>query len=273
MFKKYDNILVLSGAGFGIDSGLPDFEDMHRITDQAAQQFNIEPYIIERPDFYKKNPRIAWGINAYIMDIFLTKKPHSGYFKLKELLQDKNHFIVTSNIDDHFRDAGFDETKLYEIHGRLNILQCVNRTCNQKHNLWPLKEVPVQENMILKSKIPKCIYCGGDSRPNVCFTDDASYSKKLRDCQKAKYNTWIKHVANKRKPNLLILEIGCGRHIDSIGVNKLDDGSFRILSKELAFPTVFNESNIKVIRVNPDRNIPKHSWEEVHYKTGVNFFR
>ena len=69
------------------------------------------------------------------MDIFLTKKPHSGYFKLKELLQDKNHFIVTSNIDDHFRDAGFDETKLYEIHGRLNILQCVNRTCNQKHYL------------------------------------------------------------------------------------------------------------------------------------------
>ena len=69
------------------------------------------------------------------------------------------------------------------------------------------------------------------------------------------------------------MEIGCGRHKNSIGVNKLDDGSFRILSKELAFPKVFNESNIKVIRVNPDRNIPKETWEEVHYKTGVDFFK
>ena len=273
MFKKYDNILVLSGAGFGIDAGLPDYEDMHRLSDEMAQQFDIEPHVIESPDFYKQNPRTAWGIKAYIMDMFLTKKPHSGYFKLKELLQDKNHFIVTSNIDDHFRDAGFDESKLYEIHGRLKILQCVNRSCNLKHNLWPLKEIPVQENKILKSKIPKCGWCGDYARPNVCFTDDASFSNKLRDCQKAKYNAWIKHVANKRKPNLLILEIGCGRHKNSIGVNKLEDGSFRILSKELAFPKVFDESNLKVIRVNPDRNIPPESWEEVHYKTGVDFFK
>ena len=140
MFEKYDNILVLSGAGFGIDSGLPDYEEMHRMGDEMARQFNIDARVIESPDFYKQNPKTAWGIKAYIMDMFLTKTPHSGYFKLKELLRDKNHFIVTSNIDDHFRDAGFDETKLYEIHGRLKILQCVNRSCNLKHNLWPLKK-------------------------------------------------------------------------------------------------------------------------------------
>ncbi len=68
------------------------------------------------------------------------------------------------------------------------------------------------------------------------------------------------------------MEIGCGRHKDSIGMNKLQDGTFRILSKELKFPENLNEKNMKIVRINPDINIPKEKWEDVYYETGVNFF-
>jgi len=272
MFKSYNDILILSGAGFGIDAGLPDYEGMHDMADQAAAQHNVEPHMIEHPSFYKENPRGAWGMKARVMNIFLTQKPHEGYYKLKEALKKKNFFIVTSNIDDHFREAKFDETKLYEIHGRLKILQCINRKCNLKHNLWKLEELPKEENMSLIGKIPTCNYCDDYARPNVCFTDDNSFCNKLRDAQKAKYNEWIRKIALKRKPKLLILEIGCGRHINSIGINKLENNTFRILSKELTFPPIFNEKNMKIIRVNPDVNIPKEKWEDVYYETGLKFF-
>jgi NAD-dependent SIR2 family protein deacetylase len=272
--QEYENILVLAGAGFSIDSGLPDYDDVHRMVDIAAQHHNVAPYMIEHPSFYKENPRGAWGMKARVMNIFLTKSPHTGYYKLKELTQSKkkNVFIITSNIDDHFRSAGFDESKLYEIHGRLKILQCINRDCNRKHNLWKLDHIPQEKDMKLIGNIPKCIYCNDYARPNVCFTDDNSFCNKLRDAQKARYNQWIKAVARKKNPNLLIMEVGCGRHKDSIGLNKKDDNTFNILSKELVFPSNLNESNMKVIRVNPDRNIQKETWEDVYYQKCIDFF-
>ena len=108
--------------------------------------------------------------------------------------------------------------------------------------------------MCLTGKIPMCKYCSNYARPNVCFTDDNSFCNKLRDAQKASFNRWIKSVANKRNTKLLILEIGCGRHRDAIGMTQLANGKFRIMSKELTFPDIFTTDNIKVLRVNPDRN-------------------
>ena len=55
-------------------------------------------------------------------------------------------------------------------------------------------------------------------------------------------------------------------------MQKLENGTFRILSRELEFPEVFNESNLKIIRVNPDTQIKKEKWEEVYYETGLRFF-
>jgi NAD-dependent SIR2 family protein deacetylase len=272
MFKSHDNILVLAGAGFSLDSGLPDYEGIHRLGAEAANQHGLELADIENTNFYQKNPRGAWGLQARIMDIFLTKKPHLGYHKLKEALENKNSFIITSNIDDHFREAGFKENNLYEIHGRLKVLQCINRSCNLKHNLWKLEKIPREENFNLIGKIPPCKYCGNIARPNVCFTDDNSFCNKLRNCQKKKFQEWIQKISKSRNPKLLILEIGCGRHKNAIGMQKLENGTFRILSRELEFPEVFNESNLKIIRVNPDTQIKKEKWEEVYYETGLKFF-
>lgn len=273
MLKGYDDILVLSGAGFGIDAGLPDYDGVHAIVDEAAARFGVEPYMIEHPGFYKENPRAAWGMKARVMNIFLTKEPHEGYDILRDIATKKNVFVVTSNIDDHFRIAGFNESKLYEIHGRLKVLQCVNRSCNLRHNLWEIDHLPQEEDMNLVGSIPMCKYCGDYARPNVCFTDDNSFCNKLRDAQKARFNEWIKRVSRKRNPRLLVIEIGCGRHRDSIGVSRLHDGHFRILSKELEIPKNFTEENLDIIRVNPDRGIPVEKWEKVYYQTGLDFFK
>ena len=117
------------------------------MVDEAPNKFGIQPYEIESPNFYKTNPRAAWGMKARVINTFLTKEPHEGYHILNGLTNKKNVFVVTSNIDDHFRNAGFDENKLYEIHGRLKILQCINRSCNIKHNLWKMDYIPEENDM------------------------------------------------------------------------------------------------------------------------------
>lgn len=269
--KKYDNILILAGAGMGIDAGLPDYDGVHQMIDDAAERFNVPAYKLEHPDFYKENPEVAWGMKSRVMKLFLNSEPHKGYYKLKELLNKKNSFVVTSNIDDHFRTAGFNTTKLYEIHGRLKILQCVDRKCNLSHNLWSVENIPEEKDMLLIVKPPMCKYCGNYARPNVCFTDDNAFCNKLRNSQKANFNTWINSVSKKRNTKLLVIEIGCGRHKDAIGMKELPNGQFRIESKELNFPKNLTRENISVIRVNPDRNITKEIWEDVYYEKAIDF--
>jgi len=34
-------------------------------------------------------------------------------------------FVITSNVDGHFQKAGFDDERIYEIHGSINYLQCI----------------------------------------------------------------------------------------------------------------------------------------------------
>lgn len=87
-----------------------------------------------------------------------------------------------------------DESRLYEIHGRLGILQCINRSCNQKHNLWSLDELPQEVDMKLTTPVPRCIYCEDYARPNVCFTADNFFCNKLRDAQKARFQAWLSQV-------------------------------------------------------------------------------
>ena len=271
--KRVHDVLVLAGAGFGIDAGLPDYAGVHEMANEAAQQHGVEPFMIEHPSFYKSNPKAAWGMKARVMNIFLTKEPHAGYHGLLSALDGRNAFVVTSNIDGHFRKAGLDEQRLYEIHGRLDVLQCVNRSCNSRHPLWPLgPDLPQETDMVLDGAPPTCIYCGDFARPNVCFTDDNSFCPKLRDAQKARFKQWARAAAGRRKPELLVYEVGCGRHKDSIGMTLKDDGTFRVMSKELELPPVFTTDNVTVVRVNPDRGIPGQPWETVVHETGLRYF-
>lgn len=272
MFKPYTDVLVLVGAGFGIDSGLPDYNGVHQMAEEAAAAHGIEPHQLEEPSFYHENPDAVWGFKARVINQFLTKKPHSGYFGLLKALEKKNHFIVTSNIDEHFHQVGMDESRLWEIHGRLGILQCVNRACNQKHNLWALEEFPQETDMKLTTPAPRCIYCKDYARPNVCFTADNFFCNKLRDAQKARYMGWMSAVAKKKKVKLLVLEIGCGRHKDSIGVETKSDGTLRTLSKEISLPSCFNQETVQVMKVTMDKDLVAGPGELVFQQTGKQFF-
>ena len=48
----------------------------------------------------------------------------SAYVELKEMLETKPYYIITTNADNAFEVAGFDMEKVFHIQGEYGLLQC-----------------------------------------------------------------------------------------------------------------------------------------------------
>ena len=70
---------------------------------------------------------------------------HIGYYTilrnfLENAKNNKDYFILTSNIDNYFIQSGYDSNKIYETHGSVEWLQCIKKMSNHRCNgiwLWP----------------------------------------------------------------------------------------------------------------------------------------
>lgn len=57
--------------------------------------------------------------------------PRSVYENLLHLVQDKDYFVITTNVDHCFQKAGFDKKRLFYTQGDYGLLQCT-KPCHQK---------------------------------------------------------------------------------------------------------------------------------------------
>ena len=84
--------------------------------------------------------------------------------------------MITSNVDSQFLKAGFDDQKLYEVHGAKRLWQCVEPACNKNHFPWDMniEDLPKidTETLYATPPFPKCKHCQKMARPNVSFFGD-----------------------------------------------------------------------------------------------------
>lgn len=104
-------MLLGTGAGFGVDSGLPDF--------RGKEGFwkNYPPYRgkfsfmqCANPGFLQQHPHLFWGFYGSRLNMYRQTTPHSGYSALREMgeeLMEGRLFVVTSNVDGHFQKASY----------------------------------------------------------------------------------------------------------------------------------------------------------------------
>ena len=111
----------------------------------------------------KENPELAWGFKANFYNIMNNLEPHEGYYHLLKNLNNKyDYFVCTSNVDGYFFRAGYDSNKIYEVHGSVNNLQCMDKNCNIKNGIIPLKKEMVPKfdpNTFIATNLPKCKFC------------------------------------------------------------------------------------------------------------------
>lgn len=151
-------------------------------------------------------------------------EPTSPYKILFDYLEQENkdYFIVTSNVDSAFKRTGFNPEKIYELHGNRTKSQCLD---------FP-KEHGIFATDIESGNPTACPECSGDTRPNCLFFVDFEFNPKLNRAQQDTYATYKRSLNDAAT---VALEIGAGTTIATIR-----NESLRLNSKQ----------NIPVIRIN-----------------------
>jgi NAD-dependent SIR2 family protein deacetylase len=238
-------IIITSGAGMGVDSGLPDFRGNEGMWKEypVLKELKLNFSSIANPKQFKLNPKVAWGFYGHRYDIYKRTRPNAGFTFLRELLKaKKDYFIVTSNVDGHFQKAGFNTDKIYEVHGRINKLQCTK--CDTKP--WDIdddKRFGVNSNTFeLSTTLPYCKKCNAIARPNIMMFDDYSYDYSISEAQENRFNNFMRKY-DKNGTKIAIIEIGAGtaistiRHIGEQIHNKIETATLiRINPRESQVP-------------------------------------
>lgn len=208
-----DAMVILTGAGMGVDSGMADFRGNDGLWGQVEQDTELTALDVSNPDFLNKNPQYAWTLFIKRMLDYKNKKPHKGYDILLRWIKEYNldYFVLSSNVDEHFITAGFDSEKYRELHGSMFYMQC-NKPCSK--NIWRLEtDLNKLKKQIDNEQFPICDNCGSFVRPNVYMFRDFAYISDRSDEQEKRFQVFLD---NNKDKSIIVFEIGSGPHVQSI---------------------------------------------------------
>ncbi len=239
LIQEADAILITAGAGMGVDSGLPDFRGNEGLWNAypPLKKAGYEFTQVESGYLFNREPHLAWGFYGHRIDLYRNTAPHQGFKFLLDLAQAKqnNYFIFTSNVDRHFQKAGFDRDKIYEVHGSIEYLQCINN-CNTKIVENNLK-LDVDMDTLMAKDVPYCKDCEEVMVPNILFFGGTDFNESKVQEQNKLFLSWLDSM---KELKIVILEIGAGTTVPTIR-NFNDSYSKR-------------HENVRLIRINPVEN-------------------
>ena len=251
-----DGILICTGAGMGVDSGIGTFRGKNAGIWPPLKDMNMDFQDMSQPKWFKSDPRLAWAFWKYRWENYTSAEPHEGYHIIKRWIENKggNGFSFTSNIDGHWSNGVLEYNKVIEIHGTLNYLQCTKPCVNKIWKTPDLSYMTIDKSGKRISKeceLPKCRYCGGIARPAVLMFDDDAWVYEEFEYQRNNYNDWLDQVNN-----ICIIEIGAGKAIPTVRNESQDVASMSSKSNSL-------------IRINLEQSkVSKHIKRSVSIESG-----
>lgn len=237
--QNADHILIGAGAGLSTAAGylysgerftsnFQDFISKYHMTDMYTATF----YPFETQEE-------KWALFSKIikMNRFESEKEDTHKDLLK-LVENKDHFVLTTNVDGCFYKAGFNKSKVFMIQGDYGKFQC-EKPCHNKlyDNEKVINDMVASQKdcKIPTSMIPKCPICGRNFEANLrkdeFFVEDDYWNQ----CN-LKYNQFLKKLKGTR---FVLIEIGVGFNTPGI---------IRYPFEQLTY----NEPNATLIRINKD---------------------
>jgi NAD-dependent deacetylase len=147
-------VLVLTGAGISVASGLPTFRG------DGGLYEGLNPYELATPEAFAKDPVLVW--NWYAMRIHQGKhaQPNAAHVALVALESAAAEFtLITSNVDRLHERAR--NKRVFKLHGDILRTRC--SACGKKDELIdPLPEFFEVDTLL------RCA-CGGLLRPDVVW--------------------------------------------------------------------------------------------------------
>lgn len=211
-----DGLLVASGAGMGVDSGLPDFRGREGFwrAYPALRCAGLAFEQIANPAAFARDPTLAWGFYGHRLGLYRRTVPHAGFAMLQRIgaALRGGLFVFTSNVDGQFQKAGFDPQALVEVHGSIHHLQC-QRGCHGE--IWPadgFEPKVAEDDCRLLNEPPHCRHCGEIARPNILMFDDWNWLGSGTASQESRFEDWLR--GQDRPP--LTVEIGAGTNVITV---------------------------------------------------------
>ena len=227
-----DAILVGAGAGLSASAGLTySGERFERYFFDFAKKYNIKD--IYSGGFYPfpdEETLWAWWARHIYYNRYIDA-PKPVYPKLLKLLDGKDYFVITTNVDHQFQRAGFDKKRLFYTQGDYGLFQIAGGSVPETYDNeeWTMKAMDAQgfikddagvfqvpEDKAIKMRIPaELIPKSPDGkavtmnlRSDDTFVEDAGWHKAA-----SSYSDYIRRHENL---HVLYLELGVGANTPMI---------------------------------------------------------
>lgn len=203
---------VVIGAG----AGLSDAAGLKYVGKRFTENFQpfIEKYHftdLYTSSFYPfKTEEERWAYWAKHISLNRYEIAATQLYKdLLKLVQQKEYFVITTNVESQFPKAGFEDHRIFCVQGDYCFLQCAN-ACHSKlyYNEKLVSEMieKTTDCKIPSELVPHCPVCGGSMDVNLrkdgYFVEDENW-----ELANKRYSAFLKKAG---KGKLVLLELGVG---------------------------------------------------------------
>ena len=211
-----DVVVIGAGAGLSTSAGFvysgerfrknfSDFEDKYGFHDMYSGAF-----------CHYDTPEEHWAYwSRFITVNRYVAPPKPVYKQLLELIEEKDYFVITTNVDHCFQKAGIDKNRLFYTQGDYGLFQCSEPCCQETFENEDVicQMVERQAGMRVPSVLlPVCPRCGQPMTMNLRsdnrFVEDKGWHKAAE-----RYEDFLRVRENMR---ILFLELGVGYNTPGI---------------------------------------------------------
>jgi NAD-dependent SIR2 family protein deacetylase len=215
LVRDAEAVVIATGAGMGVDSGLPDFrgpEGFWRAY-PAYRDLGLRFDELANPRWFTDDPALAWGFYGHRLALYRKTVPHEGFAVLSRIAarMKSGAFVFTSNVDGQHQRAGVPEERVAEVHGAIETFQC---TKHASCGLWPAgADVWVDERFRAQEPLPRYPTCGALARPNILMFGDWGFLSDRTDAQLERLQSWLNAQDLAR---VVVIECGAGTHVPTV---------------------------------------------------------
>lgn len=209
-------LLLTSGAGMGVDSGMPDYRGDQGFWNAYPPYRHLGVSFVEmaNPQWFRDDPSFAWGFYGHRRNLYRETLPHRGFAILRRWAASKPEgaFVFTSNVDGHYQKAGFAEDQIVECHGTIEHEQCMAK-CGVGIYPAPPGLLDIDEQtMRARDPVPSCPKCGSLSRPNILMFGDWDWLERREQAQTRRFDAWLAQLEG----TLAVVECGAGTGLPTV---------------------------------------------------------
>ena len=252
-----DFIVIGAGAGLSAAAGIEysgkrftdnfgDFIEKYSMTDMYSSGFY---------PFKTSEEKWAYWAKHILLNRFQVGKTDL-YQKLLKLVENKDYFVITTNVEHQFWINGFEDKRIFATQGDYGLLQC-GEACHDKlyYNEDLVKEM-VEKTVDCKipsDLIPMCPVCGAEMETNLRKDNLFVQDEKWYEAN----NRYADFLSKIKDNKVVFLELGVGYNTPSIIKYPFEQWTYdnenaTLIRINRSFPGAIKENESKTIGFDED---------------------